>query len=345
MTSVAQQLPVSLTPVDSAGHLGAHRAAPAPRASRIRPWVHRGLAVGTLAAGLWLAGSLSQAPAAEAAASGAVKPHVVSSTGDAPASLGALGAGSTAGHSSRAPAVTKSAPISHISQGKAHSTGPVAAGAAGGLGTQPPARSDAAGATPPTGSGAARRPVSTVVNAAADLTRTTRAVPVPAAPVLRTPTPVIPALPAVSLPGPAAIVPAVLAPALPVVPARPAEPARALPAHQPTALPAPAATGRNHGWSSDSASVDKPAGHHLIRRPIHATEISPAPPQQLPTPPAGHRPSTVPGRGLGGGHHPLDSGLAPTDLSSPGVKPAGDCRSRDHTPPRERASAPSTSPD
>jgi hypothetical protein len=353
-----------VTPARSAGYVGAHRADTASRTTtRIRPWVHRGLAVGTLTAGLWLAGSLSQASTAEAAPSSAPKPLAVSSTGDATARLGAVDVGSTAvaaGQSSRALTAAPATRISPIKQAETSSVASAAASAAGGLGVLPPTRSDAAGATPPTGTGAARRPVATVVTVAASAIGSVSAV---TAPVLRTPVPAIPTLPAPALPSPAALVPAVVVPALPaapsrpVVPARPAEPVRALPAAQPAVeareFRAPAATGRNHGWASelktsdpaasDSASTRKPAGQHLSQHPI--SDTSAALPQQPSTPPAGHRPSPVPGLGFGGGHHPLDSGLAPTDLSSPGVPPAGDCRGRDRTPPRERASAPSTSPD
>lgn len=357
MTSVAQQLPVSLTPVRSAGYTGAHRAATAPLTRRIRPWVHRGLAVGTLTAGLWLAGSLSQAPAAEAAPSGAPQRPAVSTTSDASVRPDAAGAGSVTApagrHSSRPSAATQAVQISPISQRKTGSTGSAAAGAAGGLGTLSKARSDASGATPAPGSGAARRSVSTVVKVAAEVTRSASAVPLPAAPVLRTPAPAISVLPAVSVPGPAAVVPTVIAPALPVLPARPVKPAQVLPSAQQaaeaTGLPAPAATAGNQGGlsgpSSDVASIDKPAGQHPSQRPVGETAAGPALPQQPSTPPVGHRPGTVPGPGLSGGHHPLDSGLAPTDLSSLGNTPAGDCRGRDHTPPRERATAPSTSPD
>lgn len=342
MTSVAQQLPVSLTPVGSADYVGAHRAGPAPRATRLRPWVHRGLAVGTLAGGLWLLGWLSQASAAEAAPSSAPPPPAASSTGGASAALGLPFNPVAVQHSSR----STTAPASrgrHVNKAQTSTTGSAAAGAVGGFGTRPLARSGVAGASSATSSGVARRSVSAVVTAAAGVIRSVSAgslPPLPAVPVLRTPPLAVPALP-----GPASLVPAVLVPALPVVPARPAVPARALPAAQPAAPPVPPATGRHHSPSSDSAWSDKPAGHHPCQRPISETEVSTALPQQPATPPAGHRPSTVPGLGLGGEHHPLDSGLAPTDLSGTGVKPAGDCRGRDHTPPRERASLPSTSPD
>ncbi|MEO6503200.1 MAG: hypothetical protein ABIQ09_14985 [Jatrophihabitantaceae bacterium] len=219
----------------------------------------------------------------------------------------------------------------------------------GGLGTLPPARSDAAGATPPTGSSAARRPASTVISVVAGAVRPVSAAPLPSAPVLRTPPLAAPALPGPALGLPAVLLPTVLVPAVPVVSARPTEPARVLPASQPAAEATTASsatvTEREDDPSSSSASNKTPAGH-LGQQPISPAEAIAALPQQPSTPPAGHRPSTVPGLGFGGsGHHPLDSGLAPTDPSSQGVKPAGDCRGRDHTPPRERASAPSTSPD
>jgi hypothetical protein len=69
-------------------------------------------------------------------------------------------------------------------------------------------------------------------------------------------------------------------------------------------------------------------------------------PQQPGTPPAGRHPGFVPAVSLGsGGTNPLDGGLLATDFPRLGGTAAGDNPSRAGTPPRERASAPSTSPD
>ncbi|MDQ1740238.1 MAG: hypothetical protein QOE53_1890, partial [Pseudonocardiales bacterium] len=321
-----------------------HRAGVASGTTRrMGPWVHRGLAVGTLAAGLWLAGSLSQASAAEAAPLGA--PAAIPTAGVS-APLGAVDPHSPVIAASSASQSTEMAAskISHISRAKAVSTGSVAAGAADGFGALPPSRSDAADATPPTGSSAARRPVSPVVAAAAGLARSASAAPLPAVPELRTPPLAVPALAL-----PAVLLPTVLVPALPVISARPAKPAQAVPATQPaagaTATPPTTITERKNNASSKPASSSTPAGHPG-QRPITPGEAVAALPQQPSIPPIGHRPSPVPGLSLGGGgNHPLDAGLAPTDAASTAAKPAGGCRGRDHTPPRKRASAPSTSPD
>lgn len=294
--SVAQQLPVSLTPERSAGYVGAHRAGVASRTTRrMGPWAHRGLAVGTLAAGLWLVGALSQASAAEAAPISA--PAAIPTVGvSAPSGAVDLHSTPIAASAASQSTAAVAATITHTKLAKTSLTGSAAAGVVGGLGTLPPARSDAAGATPPAGSSAARRPVSTVVAATAGLARSVPAAPLPAVPVLRTPPLAVPALPGPALALPAVLLPAVLGPALPVVSARPAKPARAVPATQPaaeaTATPPATVTERENNTSSNPtpSSTPVPETSGTPVNPPHA----PAPPTSAIDPISDHRNSALP---------------------------------------------------
>jgi hypothetical protein len=366
MMPTAQPLPVFSTPACSTGYVGAHRpAVPTAMTPRLRrptaPWVHRGLAVGTLAAGLWLAGSLSQASTAEAAPSSAPQPRVAVSIDGVPPQVSAVRLHVTAAatsRSGRAPAAVLVFPNSYVRQAETRSTMRAATGVVAGLGALPPARSGAAAVPPTTGSGA-RRAASTVISATAGAARSVPAGPLPAVAVPGVPALAVPALPTLpALPVlvpvvhlPAVLLPAVLVPAVPALPVLPAGLTGRLPAGaaaQPPsrriASPALTATQRDYNLPSKPASSSTPTTHPG-RRPLSSTAGT-ARPQQPPQTPAGTSSGLDPAVGLGtGGNNPLDGGLVVAGLSCSAPEPAGDHRGRNDTPPRKRASAPSTSPD
>jgi hypothetical protein len=339
MTPAVQQRSVPVAPRPAVGR---HRAeTPLPGMS---PWVSRGLTIGTLAAGLWLVGSLSHSTAADAATM-PPRPQASPAVIGMPASphTGPLGAAGAVPISSHQPANGIARGMFHHSEpGKAES------GDKATRGVLSRARSGVGGMSPTPGSAAARRVISTVVNADRPISPVT-ALPVPGVTVPVVTLPVV-ALPAPTSPVaavpiavvPVAAVPVAAAPALPAVAARPAAPAERTVLQPPRTVASEATTvttHRNHNAVSSRAPVciGQWPGNHAAA----------ALPQQPGTPPAGRHPGLVPALSLGsgGGNNPLDGGLLATNLARLDGTTAGDNPSRAGTPPRERASAPSTSPD
>jgi hypothetical protein len=241
--------------------------------------------------------------------------------------------------SHRSASGTSAVTFHHILQGK---DGSIAA-ASGRTGVLSGARSGVAGLPSTAGPAAARQVTSRVVSTARPVLPVT-ALPAPGVPVPAVALPVV-TPPVVALPAPvtpAADAPVTAVPALPVVPLRPAAPAERT-ALQPPWTAASGATGiathRSH------SAVSSPTPVRIGPRPSNHTAA--ALPQQPGTPPAGRHPGLVPALSLGSGsgNNPLDGGLLATHLPRLDGTAAGGKPSRAGMPPRQRASAPSTSPD
>jgi hypothetical protein len=331
------------------------------------PWVHRGLAVGMLAAGLWLAGSLSHAPAAEATPLTVPQPHVATATGGTPASPHAGPVSwpeAVSGTSGQLTPAGAASPITVSSQRGIPSALARTGGTVSAIGHGAIRQARSAVISTATGGAPSLPAVPTVpapvltvpVPAVATVPVPVLTVPVPAVPTLPAPVLTVPVPAVPGVPVPVLVVPPLPVPALPVVPplpvpALPVVPAPAEAAHSGTATqpatgaavpPAEFTTDRNHNPVS-SVPRNSSAARSTQRWARPAGTTPAAPPL---TPPAGHRPGIVPALGVGiSGNNPLDSGLVLPNLCSTGTKSSWGSHGHGATPPRKRATAPPVSPD
>jgi hypothetical protein len=324
MVPAVEQRAVSLTPACAAGGGGT-------RVPRTAPWLHRGLAVGALAAGLWLIGSLGHPSSADAVSSAALPvPAAAPFSGAEQPAVGAISAVS--------PAVTKPvlpATISIVQKVQSQKPGqpvrppsvhlsPVHSGTAGGL--------------PAASSRPVRDTVSAVIGIADSVLRSVPAVPVPTVPVL-VPTVPVPSVPVLPLPVPTAPLPILTLPgsASPAPPGTVTQPAAGATAAR------MAITVRNHKFSR--SAVRQTSIGRLAEQP--AAPSVPTSPAVPPAPPPGDpRPGVVPTLAVGGsGNNPLDSGFVVPELPHVDATASDAWGGRTTIPPRQLATAPPVSPD